>query len=337
MADLYMTVTGAGVKDGSDPDNAFDWDAFRAWTVTGFVVGDMVYAESGDYTPTSTPSENADGTAAAPLSLIGITNLSDLTSFAQGNDRPFFDFSASAGEYLSFDNYWRVGNVRSLTDSGWAAIRVDAAGLVWNCDARELGGGYGIRLNGNDAAAFSCSAQAPDGIGAIRAYLYTVVQDCDLSDSPIGVRCTGARMSILGNLIRDCTIGIDCRVYNQINIVGNTLYNGTTGILGSDNQWCRIVSNIISGFTTPANWTVSAEPSNYWDWNVWHNSASPTRVTKGPNAINADPKFVDAAGGDFRVQLASAQNIGLIGRTVGAVQHADLSFISSRRNTLIGR
>ena len=313
MTVLYMTPTGAGAFNGLTPSDAFDWNAFRAWTVAGFVAGDSVYAESGNYAPTSTPG-GADGNAAAPLSLIGITNLSDLTSFARGTDRPFFDFSASAGEYLFFDNYWRVGNVRSLTNTGWAAIRVVAAGLVWNCDARELGGAYGIRLDGNDAAAFSCSAQAPGGTAAIRAQIYTLVQDCDLSDSPIGIRCIAPRMRILGNLIHDCAIGIHCEVFNQITIVSNTLVNGTTGILGSDNQWCRIVGNIISGFTTPANWTLGPEPSNYWDWNVWHNSETPVNVTKGPNAINADPQFSDptlgtAAG--FRVQLEVARQLGL--------------------------
>ena len=313
MTVLYMTPTGAGAFNGLTPSDAFDWNAFRAWTIVGFVPGDSVYAESGNYTPASTPG-SADGNPAALLSLIGITNLSDLTSFAQGDDRPLFDFTATPGEELTFDDYWRVGNLRSLVDSGFDAIQVGHAGLVWNCDGRNLGSGYGIGLRGNDAAVFSCSAQAPFGTACIRANIYSVVQDCDLSDSPIGIRCIEARARLLGNLIRDCAIGIHLENDKQIVIVGNTLYNGVTGILGSNNMWCRIVRNIISGFATPAHWTVSAEPSNYWDWNVWHNSATPVNVTKGPNAINADPQFSDptlgtAAG--FRVQTEVARQLGV--------------------------
>ncbi len=321
MSNLYMTPTGALAKDGSDPDNAFDWDAFRAWTVEGFVAGDSVYAESGNYTPATSPGD-ADGTVAAPLSLIGITNLSDLTSFAQGADRPLFDFRATPGTHLWVDNSWIVRNVQAFADSGYTALRVDTQGIIDNCYGENIGTGYGLNIGGLKGRIVNSTAKSL-GTAAVQLNVDCLAHGLVLLDSPVGVRVSGFRSHVVGCLINNCPIGIDTSDKDQLQIIGNTLYNGVTGILGANSDTCNIIGNIISGFTTPADWTTE-QLSNWLDWNVWHDSDTPVNVTKGPNAINADPKFVDAAGGDFRVQLASAQNVGLMGRTVGAVQRRSM-------------
>jgi len=83
------------------------------------------------------------------------------------------------------------------------------------------------------------------------------------------------------------------------------------------------IRNIIAGFTTGANWTGGPGTTDFWDWNVWHNNGTDVvNVTKGPNAIDADPLFVDPTLGTvegFRTRAEVVRNLGLTIFPAGAV------------------
>ena len=127
--------------------------------------------------------------------------------------------------------------------------------------------------------------------------------------------------------------------------VNNTVYNVRSGMVaqGTDLIDVRFHNNIIVNSATSAitDWTVS-NPSQYdvqWDRNLYFNntrlwySQSGTSLTlaqfqgygKDTNGVQANPLFVDAANGNFRLQAGSpARALGrdylnLSGQGVGAV------------------
>ena len=319
MGDFFLSVTGAGDKSGQPYTNAFSYAEFDAWAGAN-APGDICYVESGGYTPNSDPGQD-DGTVAAPIPLIGVTDLANpTTTEATGDDRPYFDYSATANTRLLLDNYWMIRNLRVKSDNAaTGAIRADTGGMIINCDAENIGAGYGIHTNALYTLIARCTAKSAGA--AIKTGIDATVVDTTLYDSAIGLQLGGANAQLIGCTVYGCTTAVDLADFDYAVLMYNTLYNGTTGITSPNSQHCRFMYNIISDFTTAANWTGAEEKSNFWDWNCWWDAITATNVTKGPNAITTvNPAFVDAAGDDFRVQAAELLNVGLNGAAIGAVQ-----------------
>ncbi len=322
MTSFFMSPGGGALGTGGlTPETAFDWAAFRTWTGAN-TPGDVCYVESGNYVANSQTLAD-DGTVAAPISVIGVTSLTALTP-AAGTDRPLLDFSAIANNEFEVNNYWRLCCLRVLTDSAQTAIRVDTGGIVYNCEAENIGAGYAIQNGGLDGLIIECDAKSATGIAAVILGQYGSLIDCRLHDSAVGLIGSGLGIgNVLGNIFDACGMGVKLSTKDRWMIRGNTFYNGTIGVTGGSAQWCRFIGNIFHSLTTAASWTLGAEPSNYWDWNVWWNNGTDVmNVTKGPNAINADPQFSDPTLGTpagFRVQAEVARQLGVNLFMAGAV------------------
>ncbi len=320
MANKFMAQAGnSALGNWDDP---FGWSEFVAWW-GGVAAGDNLYVLNDDTYTAADDIDDAtrDGTLAAPISIIGITDLSDVTSEAPDGSQPFWDFTGSAGNSLLLDDYFAVRNMKIKANDIVGALRLDIGGRAVNCDLENTGGGYGL-YSGNAYGYYSQCRMKSTGTAAVRGSVGTVIDDCVFYDSAIGVTVNAVYVRLINSLIKGCLVGINVDEDNYFTAIGNTLYHasGTTGVLATDAQVCVFRRNIIYGFTAAANWSSGAELSNFFDWNDYYNGTATTNVTKGPNDQTIDPKFVDAVGGDFRVQAASLLNVGLNPSALGAIQ-----------------
>ena len=320
MADLFMTPGGAGLMDGTTPENGFDWAAFDAWATGAAAAGDNLYVGPGNYVGTANVVSALDGTALLPINIIGVSSLTTLAE-ATGTDRPLW--AINAGIYAQFNDYWNIRNLRMTGNAGNHLLRFDKGGRAGNLDVDQAGAGNAIQNFGTGSIVEGCRARSVGGTG-IRLSSESFASECVVYGSLAGVNVSGSSGRVLDNLVFDCATAIDIDNISRSTIFRNTLYNGTTGILKvAVGLRSYFLENIIAGFTTGANWTGGPDTTDFWDWNVWHNNTTDVvNVTKGPNAINADPQFVDPSLGTvegFRTRAEVVRNLGLTIFPAGAV------------------
>ena len=317
MATYYMTPGGAGLRTGLTPENAWGYAEFLAWEAATCLPGDILYIGPGTYVGTANTGGARDGTAADRISVIGVGDLNYPENTPVGDDRPLLGLGAFR---LHLDAYWNVFNLRMTGTTALDLCQIGSRSRVCNLDVDQAGAGRAAHLNGWYSSFEDCRFRSVGGI-ALDIASYGLIDRCILWDSPVGFYTGGDATSLFNNLIYGCTTAIELAATAQYDyIVGNTLYDGTTGILGAaGNAENLILRNIISGFTTGASWAAAA-PTNKWDYNVWWNNGTDVvNVTKGRHALAVDPQFVDPTTFDFRVRKEALRNLGLNLVTFGAV------------------
>jgi parallel beta-helix repeat protein len=320
MADFFTVPGGAGSGDGSSFANGFDWAGVVSvddWITNQADPGDVLYALAGTYNAATQVTTARDGLITNPIRIIGVADQA-LTPAVHGA-LPFFDFGAN-NRGMVLDNYWEVRNVRFDSAENTYTLRMDNGGLIVNCESMNTGTGNAFRLNASGGRVVNCIAEADPAANAIHIQSTgSTVYGCQINGGSIGIRLISSNNSIVGNIIRDCGVGISGLTSDNIQVFLNTINGCTFGILSTDGQQWVVHDNILSNNGTPAQWSAGEQLTNQWDRNTWFNSAAPSNVTKGPDAINADPQFVDAAGFDFRVRAETSRNLGLNLTTTGAV------------------
>jgi len=318
MPNFFTTPTGAGALDGSSFANAFNWAGVDNWVTNVANAGDILYALAGTYNSNAHVGTSRDGTIAAPIQIIGVADTA-LTPAAHGA-LPFFDFGALNAS-LVLDNYWTVRNIRIESAENNYCLRCDIGGVIDNCEAENTGTGHGFSINSAGGRIMRSIALSAANAG-IMVTSNCAVYGCQVTGGAEGISLIGSGNALVGNLVRDCTTGIGAPSGDNVWVLLNTINGCTTGILSTDGQNWLVADNILSNNTTPANWSGGAQPKNAWQRNVWFNSATPINVTKGADAINADPQFVDASLGTvagFTVRAAAARELGINLFTAGAI------------------
>lgn len=312
MAEKYVTVAGAGVKDGTDWSKAFGLAEFDTdWSSAA--AGDTYWIEEGTYTFTSDISTANDGTGASPIRVVGVnsgtTNEPPIYSdWATGANRPLF---AGGGYMISGDNFCHFINIR-YTGTDTSCIHADTGALVLNCDVNNSSSSARIAVNivAGQARAINCEVQSGGStkgtaldIGIARG---TIAFGCYCHDSATGIAMNYRESCAMFNIIDTCDVGITLGSEYGQRVINNSIYNCTTGIIADDTNNAVIMNNSISDCTTGANWTTE-QLSNWFDYNNWYNNSTDcTNCTKGPNATAVDPQYTGAAGGDFSLNTASA-------------------------------
>jgi len=322
MANFYMVPGGAGLMDGTSWGNAFDWAAFDNWLTLLANAGDFLYVLTGTYVGSSDVITARDGLMASRISIIGVSSQAATPAEAHGTDRPLF--AMAAGFVLTVDNYWKVRNLRTVGNDASPLLRADQYSHIENCDCENAGVGAGIGSWSNYGVVQNCRAKSVGGnafemqAGAYseKAFIGNVAYE-----SAAGIEITAGNYNLVaGNLIYNCTAGIILGTGTNSQVIGNTIYGCTDGIAAvAPTNRCKFHNNILSGNTVPANWSGGAAPSDVWDWNCWHNSATPVAVTPGPNAVYEDPGFVDPVTFDFRVRNEAVRNLGATLFTIGGI------------------
>ncbi len=325
--DYFLKPGGMGTKDGLTPSNAWDETEFIQWANGSAapnppvaVPGDNCYTESGTYTFGASVNTALNGTSGSLINIVGVTDLSNpTTSEASFSDSPLFNMGA--GFNFLLNDLWWVRNLRITGNLATAVFRIDVSSRAENMRVENLGAGGAFTSSGNNTRFVDCEGIAPNSRAFQTFSTFATFVRCTARDSAVGIDTAGEGSLLNGCLIYDITgVGYVAAGANRQFVVGNTFYNCGTAITGTGVGVTNIfLQNIIDTCTASATWT-AAQGTDFWDWNNFFNSGAPSNVTLGPNTLALAPKFVDADGGDFRVQAAGLLNLGLNGAAIGAVQ-----------------
>ena len=312
MADYYLTTTGAGTKAGTSWANAFSFAEFDTFISTLVVAGDTVYCAGGTYTASDISSTIA-GTSTDMIQLIGVKAATVAepptgADWADGDDRPLFAFAST------YNLYWNVNmillrNIRFTGAHSGYLVLLGTYCKVYNCyikNNHSTGGGLDV---GGYSSTYDCECIAGDW--ALVASSYSNISYCYVHDSGHGI-ATG-NMSSVSNCIADTIVGsgISISADSAMLIQNNTCYNCGKGLnIASTAKGNLIINNTFSDCTdgVQAAYSGVIQEAVLFDWNNYYNNTRDmswdTGVTedngaKGPHDTAIDPKFTDAANGDF--------------------------------------
>ncbi len=293
------------------------------------VAGNTVYIKTGTYTLGEAISLAVGiGTAVSPLNIIGyVTNR---TTIPYTTNRPTLICGANA---VLFGPYTRVYNLIFTTTHATGIVLDNPGNLLFNCKiTNTTNAASAVKLDGINGSIVYCDITSTGTTSKgveVNAY-GTQIFYSYIHDSVTCISVGSGPTAIVGNVIEGCTTGIATGGTAGNFIANNTIYGAAvpagTGISGTTSYANVVINNIISYLATGASWTTQ-ENASYWDYNNYYNNTTADRsnVPIGANDIDADPAFVDAATGDFRVGTnmkavgfpGTLVNIGLSANCVG--------------------
>ncbi len=314
--DYYMRPTATPGGNGLLWTTAFNWAEFKTWAETAALADDVLYVETGEYTAASSIASGRNGSNTQPITIIGVTDLT-LTE-AEWDEFPYFNFTA--GNNFAVNNYWDIRNIRFSSDTN-PTVLIDRNSIMRHCQIDQSGVGYAVSLGTTGACLYDCRVTAPAGHGvSMAAYTRAIgnvvnaVGDC--------IRWAGNDyILVASNVLVGGANGVNCGARDMSTVINNTIYDCAVGISGTNAYSIWIFRNLIDSCTIGVEWTTSTS-TNIMDWNGWNNAtdiAAGSGMAKGPHAVTGVPNFVDAAGGDFRVQNTDMIGIGILPATIGAV------------------
>lgn len=298
---------GGGAVSGADGNvgGALDilTDAFLDDTDV-VVPGQTIYVKNdGTMALTGSITVLNDGTRVNPIIIEGYNiNRGDTPI---GNNRPLI--SAGSRSFV-LDNFFILKNLR-ITITQVNGVRLDTGGIFSNCSINNLSGTANrtaILLGASNAKMVECEAQSVNGIAVRCTGSLNKIFSSYIHDSNVGMQVSSG-VAIHGCVFDTCVTAIsDNTVADTLNceVLGNVLYNGTTGLSINDGYSWTVTNNIIDSFTTGASWTIE-QGANFFDRNCWDNTVDVSNVTKGDNAVTADPLLTDPANGDFTLKPGS--------------------------------
>jgi hypothetical protein len=316
-ANMAVMQTSSGDASGNGWGNAMGLVEFYTDVNASAEVGDVYYVAGGTYTLTGNWAIARSGTAALPISVIGVktgtTNWPPVASdcATEPNDplSPWID--ANTFNFGFSGDYWIFKNLRVETKA-LSGFRTYAYAIVQNCLSHNISATIdqvAFFNNTGDSTFIGCEASCDKG-PCFSTYKARIL-NCYAHDSVgSGFFLTTTNNILIGNKTKNCGTGLSA----GINVVGtfgnyianNTIYNSATGIRGTTGHSNTFVNNIISNCTNGALWTTN-ELNNYWNYNCFGNNTYDVNlVTTGAKDLLAtDPQFVDAANGDFRLKSTS--------------------------------
>ena len=262
--------------------------------------GDKSYVKAGTYTLTENIDVLKDGTTALAIFIEGYN--ATRGDAPTGNDMPLIACGAFT---FSFDNNWRLHNLRGTGSSAANVFRVDNASIIGNCKGENSSTGRGI-YHGSSAGGhvILCEGVSTGG-DAINCGTDVHAIGCYVHDSlnGIGTTVTGGANMVVNNLIDTCTTGIAMTGTQKYNTyMNNTVYNCTTGFSLSGGAYDNVIMNNIIDTCTTGMSATGAIPvdRNMIDYNNFSNNGTDvTNVVKGSNTTSDAPSFTDAPNGDF--------------------------------------
>lgn len=278
VADGVVNIGGAFLIGGSLDHNF----------LSGLTAGNTVYIKSGTYTLGESFTSKT-GSSTAPVSLIGYN--SSHGDCPTGTDRPLLDggatYTLTAGSY----NKWSF--LRATTAANWSTIQIGANSMLFGCGVAHTGTNASQRAiytSGSGIVIMYCDVTAPRNQG-IYYNGDAIVVGCYIHDCNKGIYAPGAYTACFGSIIETCQTGIDIAGGDGQRFYHCVIRNCVTGITATTGYADAFINNIIADCVTGASWG-TAEPINYWDYNIWYNNGTDvSNVTKGPNAIATDPMF----------------------------------------------
>jgi len=267
------------------------------------VAGNTIHVKAGTYVAGGSLSFTA-GQSTTPVIVTGYN--SSRGDNPTGTNRPLLTMGANAitaGTYTQFRNF-------RMTSSAATFFTLGTGSVMENCAVDHSGAG-----------------------DAIVAGQSSFVVDCDITSNGTGIDCTGYGVRIHGCYIHDLATGIEFDQYacsvefcildtcssigvyinganarHSQDILNNVFYACADGVYAALAIFGnKIMNNSFTDGTDGIHVTTSS-PHNHIDYNNFYNNGGNdvTNVSKGPSAAANDPKFTNAAAGDFSLQVDSA-------------------------------
>ncbi len=319
--DIYVTVAGAGLKDGSTWLNAMGDGEFETHIEGSVDPDDRYWLEDGtyDFTGGDVDWNTRDGTAVAPITVIGVKSgtaneppvFSDWSRDAA--DRPFFDCGVNR---IRSSDYNKIFNI-SIEGGDYNALWLGASNVIENCKVYNdsATGGYdAINASSGNCKVINCEVESEAGHGIQGANFVTVlfsyIHDCDTA-TYAAVDLDGSVQNLAFNIFDSCAIGVKSASRDNMTILNNTFYETAVGVDETDGYGWICVNNIMEGNNTSGfDWDTQEDINYFWKnhgddarcTDMWVNVA-----TTGPHAdlevSTGDPKFTGV--NDFSLQSDS--------------------------------
>lgn len=322
MAYKYVTVAGAGAKDGAAWASAFGMAEFLHDLTDHVAAGDIYFVQAGTYTLTGAHDSNLkDGTAAAPITIIGVKAatvhegdavvVSDWGTWTVGHasdDCP--RFVCGANTFIVGDNHKIFNCCFTITVAG--GVTTGNYAIIYNCSFSN---------DSTTSNRYACSTGltsrhakgeyvSTSGYGLVPGNTNTVAY-CYFHDSKYGVN--GAHnLTLLFNVFDTMTnVGVLEGSLDGMVCVNNTFYSCPIAVSSTDSAYDFCINNIVDTATDGFLWT-SAININFFAYNHgWTSGGSPT-VTDMYDTVeetscahkdnwvtNDDPKITNKATGAF--------------------------------------
>lgn len=316
-ATMYVTRTGSGgsPNGGTSWDDAFSMAEFKTDYEGSCEAGDIYYLrdDGTDWGIAEDLYPFADGTATAPIKIIGVKSGTTATpptsaDWATGGDRPVI---AMSSYYFSLRDYYMLFNFEFTgTDSN--ILLVDSYNTVFNVkctNSSEIAGRDAIHSSTTPYNIIGCDLASTEGCAfGITGSDFGNLVGCYLHDSEYGAELDAWSTIALCVISKCDTYGINIVDRTGSLVINNTLWgNGSgTGIYGTSGGGNAFINNIIDNWTTEANYT-SVVPSNFWAFNCW-GDAAPTRTNITPylGNVDSDPSLSNPAAEDFSIDTNSS-------------------------------
>lgn len=323
-ANYFVTPAGANGKTGADWENAMGEAEFEADLEANAEPGDVYYIASGTYTLDSAYDSSAkDGTAAAPISIIGVNSGlagSGVPTYAQWADaniggeadnRPVFACGANA---VTFGDYYKVYNC-AFTGEAANVVTFGSYNVMYNLKGSHSSSSanrvmFVVALG---TAAVLCEAIGVTNfvctgfnLGNTSKTIFCTAHDCNTGFS-LGSNAS----SCLFCIAEDCaTVGfsLSTRLASLImNCTGNDCADGVTGSTGAG----VFINNLLEGCTSDGFYWSTQSDVNFFIKNhgndtrntdMWDGVAT-TMPHMDPEVTSGDPKFT--ADGNLSLQSDS--------------------------------
>ncbi|MEA2036140.1 MAG: hypothetical protein U9O94_01425 [Nanoarchaeota archaeon] len=327
--DMYVTVAGAGGKSGVNWDDAMDWSAFKTDFEANAETGDRYFLAGGNYTLGSNLTDTGAGSASEPIEMIGVKSGTTAepptqSDWAYGTDRPYFDIQSYK---VDLDGQHKLIRNFRMSDEGAAAyvgmaIGRGSMGVNVKVETVRASSEGAIQME-RESTCINCEAVNTGGAAfLVRADTFVVNSYAHDSATCYALWGANAVKTVINSVADTCTIGfsVDVSSYDQNLIIGNTIYNSTTGIsLGTiatsgEEGYAAIYSNLIDNCTTGI--TVSNEAGLVLlDYNMFSNNTTDHTadyIHPGVNVVFADVTMTDPANKDFTLpDSSSAEDAGM--------------------------
>ena len=321
-ATMYVTAAGAGTKDGTTWAKAMGEAEFETDLEGGAEAGDIYYVQAGNYTLDSAYDSSArDGTAVAPISIIGVKaatsaeppTYSDWSPVGDA-DRPTFVCAANA---VTFGDFYKLYNT-IWTGTGTNVVAFGTFCVAYNMKSTNSGTATKNALWGNSGINYiCCEGISTNGIAFAAGVHGNCLINCYLHDSTtlISISVSTLYCTILNTVIDTAITGIALLATYGLRVINNTFYNCTTSVTGSSGYANLFMNNIIDSSYDAFKWTTQTDINFFWKnhqgntvtrmYNTATNKVASTLPHTDPAVSSGDPLFDGAAGGDFSLAAGS--------------------------------
>jgi hypothetical protein len=273
---MYVTAAGAGVKDGTTWAKAMGSTEFITDLTGSAEPGDIYYIAEGSYSVTATCTVAANGTAALPITLIGVksgtsndppvyadyadTNL----SVSATDERPVF---ACTIYLFTFTNYCKVYNL-AFTGSGTSLVVTGTSNILYNVKSTNTGVATRYAFNtGTMTTLIKCYGESTNGYGVYSVTFGCSMLFCDFAHMHTGIyiNVNGPYATIAFCGFHDGITGINMLASYGIRILNCSFWGITNLVSASSASGAICINNALQWAINGFIWTTQEDFSFFFN------------------------------------------------------------------------